>query len=65
MRSLFICHIFCCFVVSFNKRYTKDTKINTLVPTLSPQILLQLEIIEPSFIFLSGGTAYIIVYIFL
>ena len=63
MISIFICQIFCRYVISFNNRDTKDTQINTMVSTVSSQHTLQLEIITPYFIVLSYGTAYSIVYL--
>ena len=61
MISLFIYQrLFCC-LVSVNTRDTKDTQINTMAPTMSPQIILQFDIIEPSLVVLANDTSYIIV----
>ena len=49
------------YIVIVNNRYTEDTQINTLVPTLSPQLLLQIEITLPYSNIPIKGTAYSIV----
>ena len=61
MISLFIYQrLFFC-LVSVNTTDTKDTQNNTMVPTTSPQLILQLDIIEPSLVVLANDTSYIIV----
>ena len=61
MRSIFICQRLCCYIVSVNIRDTKYTYIDMLVPTVSPQLLLQPEIIAHSLIILVNDIPYIIV----
>ena len=48
-------------IVSFNSIYTKNNHINTFIPTVSSQILLQLEIITLSYIVQGNVTLCIIV----
>ena len=62
-RIIFICKGLCSKIVSFNNRYTNDTQINMLVPTMSAQLLLQLDIIAPYSIVMFYGTPCSIVYL--
>ena len=58
MISLLIFHILCCYIVSFNNRDTKDTQINTMVQTVSADILIQPDIIVPHLMTPVDGTEY-------
>ena len=49
------------YIVSVNNRHIKYTQIAILVPTMNNQLLIQLDIIAPSLIVMSYGTAYSIV----
>ena len=58
MVSIFVYQRLYSYTVSVNNKETKYTQIITLVPTMSPQFLLQLEIIVPYLIVLVEGTAF-------
>ena len=63
MRILFVDKVLSSNIISFNNIYTKNTHINTFIPTVSSQIFLQLEIITLSYIVQVNGTLCIIVHI--
>ena len=56
MMRILIVKVFSINIVSVNIRETKDTQINTPVPTVSDQLLHQLEIVTPPSIVPVNGT---------
>ena len=57
MKSIFICGVLCINILSVNKRDTKYAHNNLPVPTVSEQLLIQIDIITHSSIVLLNGTA--------